>query len=108
MAITLLQGGGERLIPEVVQVSPMHEINSTAYAAKLTYKFEDSLHSSVVICKKEENDPIPTKVSLTQEQLSNEMDIEPHFSMEWTNRKIQTPGQGRLRATVITTAEKIL
>ena len=106
--LPIQNGAYEILVPEIVQASPLHIINSTAYACKIEYKYEDSLTSAVVICTKEEGAPMPTKVTEAMLNISEENDIEPHFSMEWCNRKIQTPGRNRPRSTEVSIAEKII
>ena len=106
--LPIQNGAYEILVPEIIQASPLHIINSTAYACKIEYKYEDSLTSAVVICTKEEGAPMPTKVTEAMLNISEENDIEPHFSMEWCNRKIQTPGRNRLRSTEVSIAEKII
>lgn len=108
MAIRIEKGNHETLVPEIVRASPLHVINSTAYACKVEYKYEDSLSSAVVLCAKEEGAPMPTKVTEAMLDLSEENDIEPHFSMEWCNRKIQTPGKNRPRSTEVSIADKII
>lgn len=106
--LPIQNGAYEILVPEIIQASPLHIINSTAYACKIEYKYEDSLTSAVVICTKEEGAPMPTKVTEAMLNISEENDIEPHFSMEWCNRKIQTPGRNRPRSTEVSIAEKII
>lgn len=108
MAIRTTKGNHESLVPEIVRASPLHIINSTAYACKVEYKYEDCLSSAVVLCAKEEGAPMPTKVTEAMLDLSEENDIEPHFSMEWCNRKIQTPGKNRPRSTEVSIADKII
>lgn len=108
MAIRIEKGNHETLVPEIVRASPLHVINSTAYACKVEYKYEDSLSSAVVLCAKEEGAPMPTKVTEAMLDLSEENDIEPHFSMEWCNRKVQTPGKNRPRSTEVSIADKII
>lgn len=108
MAIRTRKGNHESLVPEIVRASPLHTINSTAYACKVEYKYEDSLSSAVVLCAKEEGAPMPTKVTEAMLDISEENDIEPHFSMEWCNRKIQTPGKNRPRSTEVSIADKII
>lgn len=106
--LPIQNGAYEILVPEIVQASPLHIINSTAYACKIEYKYEDSLTSAVVICAKEEGAPMPTKVTEAMLNISEENDMDPHFSMEWCNRKIQTPGRNRPRSTEVSIAEKII
>ena len=106
--LPIQNGAYEILVPEIVQASPLHIINSTAYACKIEYKYEDSLTSAVVICTKEEGAPMPTKVTEAMLNISEENDMDPHFSMEWCNRKIQTPGRNRPRSTEVSIAEKII
>ena len=109
MATIYKQGGADRLMPEIVTATPLHEINSTAYAVKLEYRFEDSLHGSVVVAFREDGDPIPTNVEQVKAHIKTAFtDIEPHFSMEWTNRKVQTPAKGRPLSTEVSIAEKIV
>ena len=108
MATKYTSGGAERLQPEIVEAVPLHAINSTAYAVKLEYKFEDSLHGSVVVALREDGDPIPTNMDTVKRQIPNHTDIEPHFSMDWLNRKIQSPGRGRVLSTEVTISEKII
>lgn len=108
MAIRTRKGNHESLVPEIVRASPLHTINSTAYVCKVEYKYEDSLSSAVVLCAKEEGAPMPTKVTEAMLDISEENDIEPHFSMEWCNRKIQTPGKNRPRSTEVSIADKII
>ena len=108
MAIRIEKGNHETLVPEIVRASPLHVINSTAYACKVEYKYEDSLSSAVVLCAKEEGAPMPTKVTEAMLDISEENDIEPHFCMEWCNRKIQTPGKNRPRSTEVSIADKII
>ena len=106
--LPIQNGAYEILVPEIIQASPLHIINSTAYACKIEYKYEDSLTSAVVICTKEEGAPMPTKVTEAMLNISEENDMDPHFSMEWCNRKIQTPGRNRPRSTEVSIAEKII
>ena len=109
MAAIYRQGGADRLLPEIVSATPLHEINSTAYAVKLEYRFEDSLHGSVVVAFREDGDPIPTNVEQVKAHVDlGVTDIEPHFSMEWTNRKVQTPAKGRPLSTEDSIEEKII
>lgn len=108
MAIKYTSGGAERLQPEIVECVPLHAINSTAYAVKLEYKFEDSLHGSVVVALREDGDPIPTNMAIVRSQIPNHTDIEPHFSMDWLNRKVQAPGKYRVLSTEVSIEEKII
>ena len=109
MATIYKQGGAERLQPQIVEATPLHSINSTAYACKIEYTFEDSLHSAVIINFRNDGDPIPTNMEEVKSQTDlTASDIEPHFSMEWANRKVQTPGKYRDTATEVSISEKIL
>lgn len=108
MAIKYTSGGAERLQPEIVECVPLHAINSTAYAVKLEYKYEDSLHGSVVVALREDGDPIPTNMAIVRSQIPNHTDIEPHFSMDWLNRKVQAPGKYRVLSTEVSIEEKII
>ena len=109
MAVIYTQGGAERLQAEIVEATPLHAINSTAYACKIEYRFEDSLHSAVIINFRNDGDPVPTNMEEVKAQSDlGVMDTEPHFSMEWANRKVQTPGKYRNLATEVSIVEKII
>ena len=109
MAVIYKSGGADRLLPEIVEAAPLHAINSTAYAVKLEYRYEDSLHGSVVVAFREDGDPIPTNVEQVKAHVDlGVTDTEPHFSMEWTNRKVQTPAKGRPLSTEVSIEEKII
>lgn len=109
MATKYTSGGAERLRPDIVEATPMHSINSTAYACKIEYKFEDSLHSSIVVAFREDGDPVPTNMEEVKTQVDPRLiDIEPHFSMEWANKKVQTPSKYNSVATEDSIEELVL
>lgn len=83
------------LIPEVVEVTPLYEINSTAYAVKVEYNMKDSIHSSVIMLERADGDPIPTNMNTLKEKVLSGNDYQPHHSMQWIIKTIEDPDQGR-------------
>jgi hypothetical protein len=82
------------LAPDVVEVAPLYEINSTAYAVSVEFSLSDSAHKATHISIRTDGDPVPTNMTdiLSGLRVS---DLEPHFSMQWINKKTQNPGPGR-------------
>lgn len=83
------------LIPEVVEVAPLYEINSTAYAVKVEYNMKDSIHSSVLMLDRVDGDPIPTNMNTIKEKVLSSSDFLPHHSMQWVVKVLEEPDQGK-------------
>ena len=79
------------IIPEVVETTPLYEINSTAYAVKVEYSLKDSLHSTVVMLKREDGDPIPTNMNVIRDKVLKLRDFEPNHSIQWIMSKVADP-----------------
>lgn len=79
------------IVPEVVETTPLYEINSTAYAVKVEYNLKDSLHSSVVMLKREDGDPIPTNMNVIRDKVLKLPDYEPNHSIQWIMCRVTDP-----------------
>ena len=84
-------GGYQTLLPEVVEVAPLYEVNSTAYAVKVEYNFNDTLHPTVVLLERTDGDPIPSNMEELKAKVINAGDIDPHHSMHWIVKLVEDP-----------------
>ena len=79
------------LRPEVVEVAPLYQVNSTAYAVKVEFDFNDTMHSSVVLLEGNDGDPIPTNMEELKSKVLAQSELDPHHSMHWITKLVEDP-----------------
>lgn len=87
------------VVPELDKAIPLYAINSTAYAVELSWKLEDCTQKGITIAFRPDGDPVPSNVDLVTKQLKRKGFHDPHWSMQWIRRTIETPCPGKSNYT---------
>lgn len=89
--IQTFSGGYSTLRPEVVEVAPLYQVNSTAYTVKVEFDFNDTIHSSVVLLERNDGDPVPTNMEELKTKVMAQAELDPHHSMHWITKLVEDP-----------------
>ena len=84
---------------EITEVAPLYAINSTAYAVQISWKLEDCTHKGITVCFRKHGNPIPSNVEDIKARLRKNGMYDPHWSMQWIRRAIETPCPGKSNYT---------